>query len=201
MKPRYIIEQKITAFVNQYRIYQIENGQKGALVAFAQQKRLAFKEKVTFYADEAKTQAIFTLRAEKAMDIHGRFFVEDTAGQVVGMFRKVFGASLLVSTWRVMDAAGTELYEVKENNAVLAVLRRFAGMVPVVGEAVELIVMFMKYHFAVIDLSTSVEVGMDAKTTLLRDHYQLSLDDSAAAKVDWRTWVAMAVALDALQSR
>lgn len=201
MKPQLIIEQKITAFVNQYRIYQIENGIKGSLVAFAQQKRLAFKEKVTFYADEAKTAPVFTFRAEKVLDVHGRYFVEDLQGQTIGMFRKLFGKSLFVSTWRVMDATGTERYEVKENNEGLAVLRRFGGMLPIIGDIVEMVVLFFKYHFMIIDLATGVEVGTDSKTTTFRDHYELALDDASAAAIDWRVWTAMAVALDALQSR
>ena len=53
MKPRLAIEQKITAFANKYKILEItESGEAGNLIALAQQKRLAFKEKVTFYADE-----------------------------------------------------------------------------------------------------------------------------------------------------
>ena len=47
MKPRLFIEQKITAFTNQYKVY--ESGKKGEqadMIAFAQQKRLAFKDKV-----------------------------------------------------------------------------------------------------------------------------------------------------------
>ncbi|HEY1064036.1 MAG TPA: hypothetical protein VGE30_01925, partial [Candidatus Saccharimonadales bacterium] len=77
MKPKLIIEQKITPLVNKYRVYSVNaNGVRDQLVAFAQQKRLAFKEKVTFYADEQKTEALFTMRAEKVMDIHGRFLIE-----------------------------------------------------------------------------------------------------------------------------
>lgn len=46
MKPQLIVEQKITAFVNRYNIYSVKpNGQKDQLIAQAQQKRIAFKEK------------------------------------------------------------------------------------------------------------------------------------------------------------
>src|SRR6478736_7690705 len=75
MKPRLYFEQKITAFVNKYKVLGVtEAGEQADLLAMAQQKRLAFKEKVTFYTDEQQTQPSFTFRAEKVMDIHGRYF-------------------------------------------------------------------------------------------------------------------------------
>ena len=202
MTPRLIIEQKITIFTNMYRIFGAgPEGAKASLIAFAQQKRLAFKEKVTFYGDEQKTSTAFTFRAEKVFDVHGRYFVEDENGQLVGMFRKVFGSSLLVSTWRLMDKDGNELFEIKENSVPLALLRRFGGMIPFVGDLVEFIVLFFRYHFKFIDLATGEEVGMYRKTTLFRDHYLLSTTDGSFSKLDWRVYAAFGVGLDALQSR
>ena len=43
--------------------------------------------------------------------------------------------------------------------------------------------------------------GTYIKTTLFRDHYLLSLDDETYNAQDWRVLAAVAVALDALQSR
>lgn len=196
MKPRIIVEQKITAFANKYHIYQTNpDGTKGAILAFAQQKRFNIKEKVMFYTDESKQNLAFTFRAEKVLDIHGRYFVEDANGQMIGMFRKLFAESLLKSTWRVMTPDGVERYQIAETNTVLAVLRRFGG------DAINFITMFIKYHFSVIDLVTSAEVGKYQKLTLFRDHYRFELDDAASEAVDWRVWAAMGVGLDMLQSR
>jgi uncharacterized protein YxjI len=202
MKPRLFIEQRITAFVNKYKVLgTTETGEKGGLVAFAQQKRLAFREKVTFYQDEAKTTPIFTLRAEKVLDVHGRYFVEDMNGQLLGMFQKRFAKSLINSTWIIMDTAGNQLFVVQENNMVLAVLRRFISFVPYFGDILEIVIKFFKYHFQFMDEATNTEVGMYEKITLIRDQYKLSMTDEAVAKTDWRLLAAIGVALDALQSR
>lgn len=202
MKPRIIIEQKITAFVNKYKVLDVnEAGEAGGLKALAQQKRLAFKEKVTFYADEQKSAESFTFRAEKVMDVHGRYFIEDVNGQVLGMFRKEFKKSLLVSSWVLMDKDGNEHFGVKESNEVIAVLRRFIGFVPLIGDLLDIAMNFFKYHFSFIDIQTSQEIGQYKKTTLFRDHYQLAMTDEAWNKLDWRVYAAMGVALDALQSR
>ena len=202
MNPKLIVQQKITAFVNQYEIYEADAaGEKGHMVAFAQQKRLAFKEKVIFYADKSKSTPMFTFRAEKVLDVHGRYLVEDMDGRGLGGFKKLFKQSLVSSTWQMFDADGTPRFDVAENNTALAVLRRFGGFVPVVGELIDLIVLFFRYHFAFAATNSGQKVGEYRKTTLLRDYYTLSYDDTAYDAMDWRLFAAMAVALDALQSR
>ncbi len=202
MTPRLLVEQKITAFTNMYAVYTPNaEGARGELVAFAQQKRLAFKEKVTFYSDEAKTNVAFTLRAEKVMDVHGRYFVEDPSGKVIGIFRKHFAKSLLNSTWLIVDTNDQPKFVITESNKVLAVLRRFIGFIPIVGEIADILLGFFRYHFDFTDASTNELAGKYQKTTLFRDHYTLSLTEQAYTKEDWRTFAALAVGLDALQSR
>lgn len=201
MQSRLIVRQKITPFVNKYEVLQ--EGSEGApqLVALAQQKRLAFKEKVIFYTDAKRDKVAFTFRAEKVFDVHGRYIVEDPRGTVIGMFKKEFGASLVNSTWKILDQQGAERMVVKESNALLAILRRVIGMIPVVGDLGEILIAFFRYHFQFIDIETSMIVGQYRKTTLFRDHYELSMSDEAWQSTDWRVLAAVSVALDALQSR
>ena len=202
MNPKLIIEQKITAFANKYVVYTVgTNGEKDQLIALAQQKRLAFKEKVTFYSDESKTAEVFSFRAEKVMDIHGRYFVEDTKGNKIGAFKKEFAKSLLNSTWNILDNDDQPMFTIRESNQTLAALRRFAGFIPIVGEFVDIAMAFFRYHFVFIDPKTGDIVGKYEKTTLFRDYYRLSMQDEKYDTQDWRVFAAMAVALDALQSR
>ena len=66
---RFTIKQKITMMVNRYEIRSVDaDGGEGPLIAMAQQKRMAFKEQVTFYADEARTQPVFGFKARQRMD-------------------------------------------------------------------------------------------------------------------------------------
>ena len=202
MKPKLIVEQKITPLVNKYRIFSAKSdGSKDSLLAFVQQKRLAFREKVTFYSDEAKGQVIFTLRAEKILDIHGNYLVEDDNGQIIGKFKKDFAQSLINSTWNILDKNGNSKLNISESNQTLAILRRFGGFIPYFGDLVEIITTFFKYHFVLKDAKTGQIVGKYQKTKLIRDHYLLSMDDDIYSQTDWRVFAAVAVALDALQSR
>ncbi len=202
MKPRLIVVQKITAFANRYMIYKAAaDGSKGELVALAQQKRLAFREKVTFYNDEAKTQVVFSFRAEKVMDIHGRYFVEDPTGSIIGGFKKEFAKSLVNSTWNILDKNGKPKITVSESNQALAILRRFGSLIPIVGMVIEIVTAILRYHFDFTDTVDGQVIGRYEKTKIIRDHYRLSMTDEAYSAEDWRVIASMAVALDALQSR
>ncbi|MFT4265142.1 MAG: hypothetical protein QM572_17295 [Nocardioides sp.] len=200
MQPRLFVEQKLTAFVNKYRVYGTNAGERAGMAAFAQQKRFKFKEELHFYTDESKAEETFTLRAEKVFDVHGQYFVDDVQGVRVGGFKKEFKKSLVASSWQVQDANGITVLGVTESNKTLAVLRRYAGLIPFVGDLFEFVLVFFRYHFDFIDAS-GAKVGKYQKTTLFRDHYTLYLTDEAAAAVDWRVIAAMCVGLDALQSR
>lgn len=198
MKPSLIIEQKITLFVNQYRVYEADaQGNKGQLKAFAQQKRMALKERINFYRDEQKSAVVFYFQAEKVMDLASRYRVCDEHDQEIGSFKKEFKQSLINSTWTIFDGDKPTM-TVSESNLYLALARRFAGYLPIIGGVVDIIMAFLRYHFVFKDTSGKA-VGMYRKKTLFRDHYELSLTDDVTA--DWRLLAAISVALDALQSR
>lgn len=201
MKPRLRVKQKITAFVNKYQVFDISDGKSDELVAFAQQKRLNLKEKILFYDSEDKSNLIFTLRAEKVLDVHGKYFVEDPYGELIGSFSKDFKKSLTNSTWHLFDSRDNEVLVVFESSSAVAAFRRFASFIPLIGGLIEIIVAFIRYHFVFGDPNSRAQHGMYRKITIIRDHYELQMDDEAYSKTDWRVFAAICIALDALQSR
>jgi uncharacterized protein YxjI len=195
---RIFVEQKITAFANQYNVYEATpEGNKGALIAFAHQKRLAFKEEVLVYTDESKSQVAFTIKAENVLDYHGKFLVTDGAGQTLGTLRKDFKSSLLRSTWEI----GTQdsiICKVQEASKSLALFRRIWGFIPYLGD----VPFLFKYHFDFLSPDLQHRYGRYIKTRLFFDHYQLDVEDEQLLQLtNWQTLVAQAILLDALQGR
>jgi len=194
----YIIEQKVAAFANQYRIFSVVNGDKRELVAFAHQKRLAFKEKVDFFTDTDRTRLVFTVRAEKVMDVHGKFIITDAKGNRLGAVRKAFTSSLLRSTWEILDKSDETSTIVRESSEALALFRRIWSFIPFLGD----IPFLLKYHFDFIDPKSGTLLAKYSKTTLLRDHYRLNIHEEALLEsAGWQTLIAQVVLLDALQGR
>ncbi|MFM2423540.1 MAG: hypothetical protein RL291_2070 [Pseudomonadota bacterium] len=72
---------------------------RGNLLGYVKQKLLKLKESVTVYADEAQTKPIYTMNANRILDINARYTLANTAGQTV--------ATLDRSIWRSMKALFT----------------------------------------------------------------------------------------------
>lgn len=191
------VRQKLTLMVNRYEILQTDEQETDlGLICFAEQKRMAFKEQVTFYTDAAKTHPLFGFTARKVIDLGSGYDVVDAAGQPIGWFKKEFAASLGRSTWQLGTPDGFSCVG-QERNAKVAVLRRIWDLVPVVGD----IPVPWLFHFdfragdGAIVMSSTKKVG-------LKDTYFVDLPaQSNGWRLDWRVAAAMAVALDALQSR
>lgn len=192
---QFLLKQRITPLVNRYEYFSLTTeGKTDERLAFVEQKRFTFKEEITAWSGEDRTEVVFRLKAEKVLDVHGKYWVTDAAGASVGYLRKVFGRSLLRSTWEVYDAHDRLLVTVQETSQTVALVRRFGGIVPIIGEFLQL----LPFHFQF--LADGQVVGSYNRLFSLRDEYRLSLEPMAA-DVDRRLMLALGIALDALQSR
>lgn len=196
----FIIEQKIKPLVNQYAVFgTADDGSKGAMIAFAQQKRFAFKEAFTMYADDSKKEVTFTAKARQVMDFGARYDVTDANGNVLGTIGKAFKSSLLRSTWHVYAPGkeDTPLLVVQERSKGLAIFRRIWDFIPYIGD----IPFLLKYHFDMTDPDNGQVAATYEKTTLWRDHYRLQVIGGPAEAVDSRVLLSLGILLDAMQSR
>ena len=194
---RFSLRQKITLMVNRYEIRAVDaSGVEGPVIAVAQQKRMAFKEQVTFYSDEARTQPVFSFKARTRMDLGATYDVLDAAGNPIGWFRKDFGKSLLRSSWHIGTPDGLQAFGT-ERNKNIAILRRVWDLLPVVGD----IPLPFIFHFDFNAPDGSLVLSSERKRSL-RDRYDIHMPQASNGwQLDWRVGLGMAVALDALQSR
>ncbi|MEU3452459.1 hypothetical protein ABZ671_02465 [Micromonospora sp. NPDC006766] len=182
---QFLIRQRIRMVVNQYEVHAVApDGSEGALLAFAQQKRLAFKEQVTIYTDDSKQTPLLGFKARQVIDLGATYDVTDHAGTPIGLFRKDFAQSLLRSTWHV-EQAGLPQITGQERSMPVALLRRFVDSLS-----------WLPYHFDFV--ADGQPVFTVVKKWGLRDRYLVEIQHP---QIDRRLVIAMAVALDALQGR
>jgi hypothetical protein len=128
----FFVDQLIRPLANLYRISTLglDGSSAGEPLAFVRQKKLAIKEDIRFFADESEQDELFRLKARQVIEIRGRFDVLTPDGGRIGTLEKVFGASLLRSTWRILDAHEAEVAMAQEKSVPLALLRRVIDLVP-----------------------------------------------------------------------
>ncbi len=183
---RITVRQRLSLTVNRF---EIRAGAKdGPILGVAQQKRLAFKEQVTFFADEARTQPVFSFKARQAIDLGATYDILDAQGGQIGWFQKDFGKSLLRSTFNVgVPSQGLE-GSGHERNQVLAILRRVSD----IGWPIH-------FDFAANDGTPILSIE---RAWAVRDSYDVHLPAAPnGARLDWRVAAALAVGVDVLMQR
>jgi uncharacterized protein YxjI len=180
------VRQRVRLMVNQYEVRAVQpDGSEGEMIAFAQQKRMAFKEQVTLYTDDSKQVPVLGFKARQIMDLGATYDVTDPSGAPIGLFRKDFKASLLRSTW-IVEQPSVGAVRGQERSQAVAILRRFVDSLS-----------WLPYHFDFVTPAGEVVFSV-VKQWGFRDKYVVSVPNPY---IDRRLVIAMAVALDALQSR
>jgi uncharacterized protein YxjI len=189
--PAYVLElrQRFTPLQNRYDLVRIDaSGQESAL-AYAEQKRFALKEKVTFWAGADKSQVAFTIGARNVLEIAGTYDILGPSGEPLGTARKNLAASMLRSTYELELPGGVQ-FTGQERGPVKAVLRRVVGLVSDFPWPFPI-------QFDFVAPSGDVLLSVERQFRL-RDAYRVTVADP---NLDWRVAAALAVAVDAFMNR
>jgi uncharacterized protein YxjI len=190
---RFVMRQRIRPVINQYEItLPGENGDDGDPVCFVEQARFKFKEDIRFYSDDSKSVELMRLKARQRFDPRARYDITDDRGGKIGEIQKVFGESLLRSTYRLYDAAGEEVATARE--------RSVFAFIPYVGDYAPWLP--IPYHFDFV--RGEQVVGTHQRRTGLfkfRDVYDIDLSADPERRLDRRLVLANAIGMDALQAR
>jgi uncharacterized protein YxjI len=196
---RFLVSQRFRAMVNQYEVSTLgpDGKSPGEPVCFVEQKRMKLKEDLRAFTDDTKTTEVFRIKAQQVWDPRARYDLTDPQGQPIGQLQKVFGKSLLRSTWRIYDATGEEIAWARERSIWVALVRRLIGLVPFIGEFLELLP--IPYHFDY--YKGDDRIGGLERILGLRDRYRLDVSGDTERTLDRRIAIALAIGLDALQAR
>lgn len=182
--PVFYVKQTWAMTTNRYELYAANpDGSFGQMYGLAEQKRLAFKEQVTFFSDSTKSRPVFGFKARKRLDLNSGYDVTDEGGRQIGFFRKDFRASLVRSTFHVEGPgyAGTG----QERSMPIALIRRFSD------------IPFLPIHFDFTSAEGQPLMSVERQMSV-RDKYTVHVPDQ---RVDFRVAAAIAVGLDALMQR
>ncbi len=182
--PTFYVVQKWAMTTNRYQVLEAHPDRSvGRLMGLAEQKRLAFREKVTFYSDETRSRPVFGFKARSVVDLGGGYDIVDEGGRQLGFFRKDFGRSLLRSTFHLQGPG--YVGSGAERSMAVALIRRFTD------------IPFLPIHFDFVDPQGRPLVTVERQGSV-RDRYTVHVPHP---EVDFRVAAALAVGLDALMQR
>jgi uncharacterized protein YxjI len=104
----------------------------GQLRLYVKQKAFKLKEAVTVFADEAQTQPLFKLNADRVIDFRARYHFSDAAGNYVASIKRQGARSI----WRArydIEYNDQVVMTIQEENPWVKVADALLGEVPVIG--------------------------------------------------------------------
>jgi uncharacterized protein YxjI len=196
---RFFLRQRFALMINRYEASTLGADEKsaGEPVCFVEQKRMKLKEDLRAFTDDSKSVEVFRIKAQQVWDPKARYDVTDPGGQHIGQLQKVFGESLLRSTWRIYDTAGEQIAWARERSLFVALFRRAIGFVPYIGGFADFLP--IPYHFDY--FMEDRKIGGLQRILGVRDRYRLDVSGDSDRTIDRRVVLALAVGMDALQAR
>lgn len=112
----------------------------GALLGYAKQKLLKFKEDVRIFADEAQTEELYQIKADRVIDFSARYnFIDSQSGRQIGSIKRRGMRSIWRAHYEIFDG-NSVVMEIKEESAMVKIIDGLIGEIPIVG-------MFTGYFF------------------------------------------------------
>lgn len=193
---RFVLRQRVRLAINQYEFALPEA--EATPFCFVEQKRFKFKEDIGFFADSAKGALLLRIKARQRFDPRAKYDITTADGTPIGQIQKVFGSSLLRSTYALFDAGGAEICRAAERNLAVALFRRLVGFVPWVGGFAEWLPIPYDFEFKRGDTLLATNSRRRMK---FRDTYDIDASPDAGRMLDRRLLLAAVVGMDALQAR
>lgn len=98
----------------------------GQVVLYSKQRAFKLKEDIRVYADESQAEEVLTIKARSWFDFAAAYDVVDpTTGEKVGGLKRRGFKSILKDEWIFMDVDDRDMGRIKEDSALMAMVRRF----------------------------------------------------------------------------
>ena len=121
--PNYLIRRKILKLIGgAFHVFD----PAGQVILYANMKGFKLKEDIRFYTGEDMRTELMLIKARRVMDISSEYDVTDsTNGQKIGVLKRKGLKSIFKDEWLILDTTDQPVGTIKEDNAVLATMRRF----------------------------------------------------------------------------
>jgi uncharacterized protein YxjI len=190
---QFVLKQRIKLVINQYE-FSLADEQPP--FCFVEQARFKFKEDIRFFTDDSKSTELMRIKARQRFDPRATYDITGADGSKIGEIKKVFGASLLRSTYEISSTTGT--VTAQEQNLLVALFRRLVQFIPYVENVADWLP--IPYHFEF--RRDSEVIGTHRRRFgKLRDVYDIDFSGDPERRFDRRLVLAAAVGMDALQAR
>lgn len=112
---------------------RVEDQNKHMLM-YVRQKLFRFKEVINVYADEQRSQELYTIKADRIIDFSARYNFSTATGQPLGSVKRRGMKSLWKAHYDIFGASNDQpIFTLQEENPWVKVMDAFFGEIPILG--------------------------------------------------------------------
>ncbi|HET6763832.1 MAG TPA: hypothetical protein VFH27_09165 [Longimicrobiaceae bacterium] len=123
----------------------------GRMFAYVKQKAFKLKEAITIFAEKEQINPLFTINADRILDISARYTIRDAQGAELGAIQRRGMRSFWRASYEIVRD-GAVVMQIREENPWVKVLDGLMGEIPVLG-------FFTGYAFNPAYLVTRTDTG------------------------------------------
>ena len=120
---------KLLALASQIYVRDANNN----LLGYVKQKLFKMKEDINVFADEAQTQQLFNIKADRILDFSANYRFSNSQGGVLGAIRRKGMRSIWKANYEISDANGNQVLGINEENGWIKVADALFGELPIIG--------------------------------------------------------------------
>lgn len=120
---------KISTLANDF----VATDATGKMVAYVRQKMFKFKEDISIYQDESRSQVNYTIKADRWLDFSAAYSFFDRDGSKIGKVVRKGWRSLWKAEYQLIDQFEKPQYFIREENGWVKVLDGLLGEIPILG--------------------------------------------------------------------
>ncbi len=136
---------KLLALSHQFELIDA----KGHCIAYVKQPWMKLKEAVTVYTDSTMNAPLYTINADRIIDISAKYNIATAQGTGLGQLQR-HGLKSFFKAHYELHIAGAKAYTLQETNPWVKVIDNLLGQIPIIGFLTDY---FFHPRYALIDLA------------------------------------------------
>lgn len=168
-------------------------------VGFINMKAWKLKEDIRLYSDESMTREVLHIHARNVIDFGATYdvFESNTDNPLFSLRRKGLKSTFVRDHWDLSDAQGNVFGAIQETSGALALARRWVGVIPFIGDFIDLALAFAKQTYVITHDNKAVATIVHHKNPLV---VKMSLDTSMSDGSDPRISIAATALLSVIDA-
>lgn len=171
------------------------NPDNDTVVGVIRMKAFKLRDDVRLYMPAESNQEAMRIHARQVIDFGATYDVYLGADNnpAFSLQRKGFKSAFVRDYWKLLDPAGNQIGYVQETSSGLAVARRWFGMIPFVGEIVDLIFAFIPQTYGIYAGQDNLDAKADATITHRKNPLIIKMSlDASGAEQDYNPYFGIA---------